>query len=208
MLVTAAACHADATPAVPAPSYAPYTPPPAAATHMPPAPRQTGSRSADSEVPAAAPNWLAIVTSAGTPVLQTAVGRLTAPIQPDGSWGQVEPPAWNVADWITQTAAPASATRQLTAVYGHACHHHICSFDRLAAARVGDLVHLITPAGKLSYRVSEVSQDPKGGPGSLNALTRDAANTLVLVTCAYEQGDESLNNLVVAARLIAAQPRR
>lgn len=128
-----------------------------------------------------------------------------AAVNADGSWAPVEPPHWDRAVWLSQSAPAASPSSGTTAVYGHACHHHVCSFDKLRDAALGDSVVLRTAAGTLTYRVFGIGSYPKHGTGSLNAKP-SVNGELMLVTCAYEEGDESLSNLVVTAELVAARP--
>lgn len=152
----------------------------------------------------ATPTWLVIKTAKGRVLLQTAIGQQAAPINPDGTWGKMDPPYWNRAVWETQSVMPAYPSPGTSAIYGHACHHHVCSFDKLATVQKGDTATLTTPSGVLTYRVDAPGQYPKEGSGSLGSK-HSVANELMLVTCAYEQGDESLNNLVVTAKLVAAE---
>jgi hypothetical protein len=60
------------------------------------------------------------------------------------------------------------------------------------------------------YRITATAADyPKSGPGSLATLRngvadRTVARRIVLVTCAYERDDVSLNNFVVVGRLVGS----
>jgi LPXTG-site transpeptidase (sortase) family protein len=123
------------------------------------------------------------------------------------SYQPVDPPhdtaqEWNTAAWIIQSAYPARQTRGTTYVYGHACHHHVCAFTELNEARPGDLVHVATPVSELAYRITRVGTAPKSAR-SLPAWAADitVADRLVLVTCNYEQGDTSTDNLIAVAAL-------
>lgn len=191
------------------PTYAAPVTPPSSVTSAPkPAqsakPSQTNpAKAVLQKVAAAAPTWLVITTTQGKTVLQTAVDQQTAPVNPDGTWGKMDPPAWNRAVWETQSVQPGYPSSGTSAIYGHACHHHDCSFDRLISVRKGDMVTLTTPKGVLTYRVNQPVQYPKEGNASLSSK-QSVPNELMLVTCAYEQGDESLNNLVVTATLVSA----
>jgi hypothetical protein len=46
-------------------------------------------------------------------------------------------------------------------VYGHACHHHVCSFTRLKDTSVGDQVTVTTAAATLTYRIARIGLSPK-----------------------------------------------
>jgi sortase (surface protein transpeptidase) len=102
-------------------------------------------------------------------------------------------------------AAPSTGT---TYVYGHACHHHVCPFTNLKDATVGDPIVVTTPAGVLNYQINRIGLSPRSA-NSLPAWASDSTITdrIVLITCQYEQGDISTNNIVVAATLTSAVPR-
>jgi sortase (surface protein transpeptidase) len=88
-------------------------------------------------------------------------------------------------------------------VYGHACHHHVCPFTQLKDAAVDDRVRIVTPAGTLTYRIDRIGLSPKSAR-SLPSWASDSTvrDRVVLVTCAYEEGDISTDNIVVVADLI------
>jgi hypothetical protein len=119
----------------------------------------------------------------------------------------VDPPhqtaaQWNTAAWVRQSAYPSAKSAGTSYVYGHACHHHVCAFSRLLDAQLGDQVTVATTSAHLTYRIERVGLSPK----SATALPSWAADStvpgrLVLVTCAYESGDTSTDNIVVVARL-------
>jgi LPXTG-site transpeptidase (sortase) family protein len=118
----------------------------------------------------------------------------------------VDPPhdtaaQWNTAAWVRQSSYPSAASKGTSYVYGHACHHHVCSFTRLKDANLGDRVTVTTASGTLIYRIQRTGASPKSA-NSLPSWASDSTvpNRLVLVTCAYEQGDTSRDNLVVVAQ--------
>jgi len=119
----------------------------------------------------------------------------------------VDPPhetaeQWNTAAWIEQSTYPSTPAKGTTYVYGHACHHHVCSFTNLKDAQVGDQVRITTTARASTYTVDRIGLSPKSA-SSLPTWASDSTvpDRVVLVTCAYEQGDTSTNNIVVTARL-------
>ncbi len=125
----------------------------------------------------------------------------------------VDPPhdtarQWRAAVWVVQSAFPAHPGRGTTYVYGHACHHHACPFTHLDAVRVGDRVTVTTAEQVLAYRVERLGLSSRRAD-ALPAWAADSTvgDRLVLVTCAYEQGDVSTDNLVVVAALVSATAR-
>lgn len=145
-------------------------------------------------------------------LIRTKEGDLTANVVPIsvGSSEVVDPPhstaqEWNTAVWVRQSAYPSASSGGTSYVYGHACHYHVCPFTNLKEARVGENVVVTTPSRLLTYRIDRIGLSPKSAV-SLPPWASDSAvaNQLVLVTCAFEQGDTSTNNLVVDAHLIAA----
>jgi LPXTG-site transpeptidase (sortase) family protein len=82
--------------------------------------------------------------------------------------------------------------------YGHACHHHACAFTALRNVRSGDAITVTTTARELSYRVCATGISPKSGDLEVPCCANGTPD-LVLVTCAYEEGDVSADNLVVVA---------
>jgi LPXTG-site transpeptidase (sortase) family protein len=109
---------------------------------------------------------------------------------------------WNTAVWVKQSSYPSAASNGTSYVYGHACHHHVCSFTRLKDANLGDRVTVTTAAATLTYRIARIGLSPKSA-SSLPSWASDSTvpNRLVLVTCAFEQGDTSTDNIVVVAQL-------
>lgn len=177
-------------------SSAPHTTPQASTVQNVPTPANTGSFR------------LVVKTNAGRQILATSVDWYHAVQGPDGQYEPIDPPVHNRAAWVEQSAYPATPSQGTSYIYGHACHHNTCSFTRLKNAQLGDLVIVTTPAGVLTYKVTHIGTSLK----STNALPVWASNStvsnrLVLVTCAYESGDISLTNLVVAATLVAAASR-
>ncbi len=108
---------------------------------------------------------------------------------------------WNTAVWVKQSSYPSAPSNGTSYVYGHACHHHLCSFTRLKDAHVGDQVTVTTASATLTYRITRIGLSPKAAT-SLPSWASDSTvpNRLVLVTCAFEQGDTSRENIVVVAR--------
>jgi len=148
-------------------------------------------------------------------LIRTKEGDLTANVAPIsvGSNEVVDPPhstaqEWNTAVWVRQSAYPSASSAGTSYVYGHACHYHVCPFTNLKEARVGEDVVVRTPSRTLTYRIDRIGLSPKSAV-SLPRWASDStvANQLVLVTCAFEQGDTSTNNLVVDAHLITAAAR-
>lgn len=136
--------------------------------------------------------------------------QLTVPPEPAGQ------------DWsrttvrIRQAAYPAYPSTGTTYVYGHACHHHICPFTAIQhlpgggyTVNPGDQVVIGTPTGILTYQVSRVASVQKHDAGPLPQWASDSTvpNRVVIVTCEYEQGDTSNDNIVIVATLISATPR-
>jgi LPXTG-site transpeptidase (sortase) family protein len=109
---------------------------------------------------------------------------------------------WNTAVWVKQSSYPSAASHGTSYVYGHACHHHVCSFTRLKDTSVGDQVTVTTAAATLTYRIARIGLSPKAAT-SLPSWASDSTvpNRLVLVTCAFEHGDTSRDNIVVVAHL-------
>jgi hypothetical protein len=66
----------------------------------------------------------------------------------------------------------------------------------------GDLVRVTLPTGVLTYQIEQTGLSPKTA-SALPAWASDSTvrNRVVLVTCAFEQGDTSTNNIVVVANL-------
>jgi LPXTG-site transpeptidase (sortase) family protein len=119
----------------------------------------------------------------------------------------VDPPhdtaeQWNTAAWVKQSTYPSTPDKGTTYVYGHACHYHVCPFTNLAEARVGDRVRVTTTSGTVTYTIQKMGLSARSA-NSLPSWASDSRvpDRLVLVTCAYEQGDTSTNNIVVVARL-------
>lgn len=152
-------------------------------------------------------------------VVRTGAGTIEAPIAPlsvdlgsDGTAAPIDPPhgtaqQWRTAAWIEQSSYPtAAATGGPSYIYGHACHHHVCSFTRLRDATTGNTVTVDTPASLLTYRICATGRSSKTGNLQVPPCGAHPVN-LVLVTCEYEQGDRSTHNLVVAAHLVSSRRR-
>ena len=145
----------------------------------------------------------------GRPILSTAVGALT-PTRVAGGFAPVDPPYWNEAVWVRYRPliAPTNPHLGTSYIYGHACHHHVCAFTDLVRAVRGGSILVIAGGRTVTYRITSTSSDyPKSGPGSLAERTtgvadRSVPNRIVLITCAYEQGDVSLNNFVVIGQRV------
>jgi hypothetical protein len=116
------------------------------------------------------------------------------------------PQEWNTAVWVVQAGYPAAPSTGTTYVYGHACHHHVCPFTNLKDAAVGDPVVVTTPSRVLGYRIDRIGSSPRSA-SSLPPWAADSTvkNRIVLVTCEYESGDTSINNIVVVANLVSAR---
>ena len=152
------------------------------------------------------PVRLTVRTASGRQLVDTVVGGLD-PVRRGDGYRPIDPPAWNQAVWVRYRplVRPTNTSRGTSYIYGHACHHHVCAFTHLASVRPGGEVIVSSGAASATYRVVRASAGfPKRGPGSLADRTgaiadRTIARRIVLVTCAYEQGDVSLNNFVVVA---------
>jgi LPXTG-site transpeptidase (sortase) family protein len=136
-------------------------------------------------------------------------GEISADVSPMSvaSNEPVDPPhstaaQWNTAVWVQQSSYPSARSAGTSYVYGHACHHHVCSFTNLKDAELGDQVTVTTAASTLVYRIVRIGLSPKAAT-SLPSWASDSSvpNRVVLVTCAYERGDTSTDNLVVVANL-------
>lgn len=158
-----------------------------------------------------APVRLIVRNPAGRTLVAATLGALS-PTRVPGGYAPIDPPVWNQPVWVRyRPLVPPDDTAHGTSyVYGHACHHHVCAFTRLHRVQPGATVSVKAGAHTTRYVVTRTSADfPKTGPHSLAHRTTGVAdrgirNRLVLITCAYEHGDVSLNNfLVVAVR----QPR-
>ena len=205
------------------PSVTPTTPtrpsnavPHSGATRKSPA--KAAQRTASSAKPArrtASPNESPPQTFAGdgfSLVVRTQSGDVSARVDSISvaSNEPVDPPQntaeqWNTAVWVRQSSYPSASSNGTSYVYGHACHYHVCSFTRLKNAHVGDHVIVTTVSGRLIYRIEKIGLSPKSAR-SLPSWASDSTvpNRLVLVTCAYEQGDTSIDNIVVVAQLHGA----
>jgi LPXTG-site transpeptidase (sortase) family protein len=141
--------------------------------------------------------------------ITTQSGPISAGVEPISvdSGETVDPPhstnkEWKTAAWVQQSTFPTDGDQGTSYVYGHACHYHVCSFTNLKNVRVGDQVTVKAISGQLNYVVSRVGLSPKAAK-SLPSWASDSTvpNRLVLVTCAFEQGDNSTENIVVVAKL-------
>ena len=117
------------------------------------------------------------------------------------------PQQWNTAAWIVQAAYPAVRSTGTTYIYGHACHHHICPFTNLNQAKLADPVIITTPTATLTYLIRRIGLSPKSA-SSLPDWASDSTikDRLVLVTCQFENGDTSTNNIVIVAELSSSTP--
>ena len=176
-----------------------------------PAPRSTATASA---APAASPHGAAPRSADGvfSLVVTTRSGDISANVDSISvaSNEPVDVPhntaeQWNTAVWVKQSSYPSAPSNGTSYVYGHACHHHVCSFTRLKDVNVGDQVTVTTASATLTYRITRIGLSPKAAT-SLPSWASDSTvpNRLVLVTCAFEQGDTSRENIVVVARLQGA----
>jgi LPXTG-site transpeptidase (sortase) family protein len=197
----------------PAPPVARTTPVrPGSAVPHPATTRKTPTRPAQ---PAAPPNNTTPAPSAGAVfslVVKTQSGDISANVDSISvaSNEPVDAPhntaqQWNTAVWVKQSSYPSAPSNGTSYVYGHACHHHVCSFTRLKDANLGDHVTVTTAATTLTYRIARIGLSPKAAT-SLPSWASDSTvpNRLVLVTCAFEQGDTSTDNIVVVAQLQGA----
>jgi len=141
--------------------------------------------------------------------ITTQSGPISADVEPISveSGETVDPPhstnkEWKTAAWVQQSTFPTDGDQGTSYVYGHACHYHVCSFTNLKNVRVGDQVAIKAISGRLNYVVSRVGLSPKTAK-SLPSWASDSTvpDRLVLVTCAFEQGDTSTENIVVVAKL-------
>ena len=119
----------------------------------------------------------------------------------------VDPPhstaaEWNTAVWVKESAYPSAHSTGTSYIYGHACHYHQCPFTQLKDARIGDLVAQRTGWERDLNQIERTGLSPKTASAlpawSSNSTVR---NRVVLITCAFEQGDTSTNNIVVVANL-------
>lgn len=137
-------------------------------------------------------------------VVHARSGEISAPVESISvaSNQPVDPPRWNTAAWVEQSSYPSARSRGTSYIYGHACHHHVCSFTRLKDAALGDAVSITTTSARLTYRITRIGLSPKTA-SSLPAWASDSSvpNRLVLITCAYEQGDTSTENIILIATL-------
>lgn len=186
---------------------------PGAASTLPPVQDVRGIHIQPSPIAQAhgTPMRLIVREPTGRTLVAASLGALS-PTRVNGGYAPIDPPAWDQPVWARyRPLVPPDDTAHGTSyVYGHACHHHVCAFTRLHRVRAGATVLVKAGSHTTRYVVTRTSADfPKTGPHSLAHRTsgvadRSMRNRLVLITCAYEHGDVSLNNfLVVAVR----QPR-
>ena len=145
----------------------------------------------------------------GEGAIQAAVAPLRATLHSDGTAEPIDPPhdnaqQWDTAAWIEQSAYPAAPAQGRSYIYGHACHYHVCSFDRLTDVSWGDTITIHATSQTLTYRVCARGLSPKAGNLVVPACHQPNAE-LVLVTCQYEHGDTSTDNLVIVANLTAGR---
>jgi sortase family protein len=147
-------------------------------------------------------------------VVHTRRGNIPATVVPISvsSNQVVDPPhatpqQWNTAAWVRQAAYPAAPSTGTTYIYGHACHHHVCPFTDLKDASLGDAVVVTTPTGVLNYGITRIGLSSRSARSLPNwASDSTVTNRIVLVTCEYELGDTSVNNIVVVASLNSPAP--
>ena len=171
-----------------------------------PAPKNT--EATDNPPPPDTPGTFTLTVSTGSGDIQAAVAPLSVDLHSDGTAEPIDPPhgtaaQWLTAAWIRQSTYPAAGARGTTYVYGHACHHHVCSFTRLRDAQVGNAITVTTPHSVLNYRICDTARSAKSGDLAVPSCGSADVN-LVLVTCEYEQGDQSTHNLVVAATFVTS----
>ncbi len=170
-------------------------------------PGTTGSLSAAAVPPSVTARGFTLVVHTARGAIPARVARMSVasnePVDPP----HATPEQWDTAVWVVQSAYPSAASGGTTYVYGHACHYHLCPFTNLKNAAVGDLITVSTPLAEFSYRVGRIGLSPKSAT-ALPAWASDSRvpSRLVLVTCEFEQGDTSLNNIVVVANLVPAIP--
>jgi LPXTG-site transpeptidase (sortase) family protein len=169
----------------------------------------TGGVPPPNQVPTRTAQRAPLSSGGFTLVVTMRSGTITTDVAPISvaSHEPVDPPhdtaeQWNTAAWVEQSTNPSTPGEGTTYVYGHACHHHVCSFTNLKDADVGDQVRVTTAVRASTYTIERIGLSSK----SANSLPSWAAestapNRIVLVTCAYEQGDTSTDNIVVVARL-------
>jgi LPXTG-site transpeptidase (sortase) family protein len=107
---------------------------------------------------------------------------------------------------VSQSALPAAPSTGTTAIYGHACIGYACVFNHAVNTPLGSTVTLETRRAVLRYRVISITQYPKAGARSL-ASRPNAADELILVTCAYRPDRTTVDNLVLVAALVTARNR-
>lgn len=158
-----------------------------------------------------APMRLVVRNPTGRTLVAASLGALS-PTRVNGGYAPIDPPAWGQPVWVRYRplVPPDDTVHGTSYVYGHACHHHVCAFTQLHRVRAGATVLVKAGSQTTRYVVTRTSADfPKTGPHSLAHRTSGVANRgmrnrLVLITCAYESGDVSLNNFIVVA---VRQPR-
>ncbi len=158
--------------------------------------------------PAADQGEFSLVVATGAGKISTSVDAISV-----ASGQPVDPPhetaaQWATAVWVEQSSYPSGWSDGTSYVYGHACHHHVCPFTNLKDAVVGDRVIITTASSTLTYRIGQIGLSAKSAR-SLPSWASDSTvpDRVVLVTCAFEQGDTSTQNIVVVARLQAVRAR-
>lgn len=169
----------------------------------------SASTSLDRLTPVDARGAFALVVHTSRGDISALVNPLSATIRSDGSAEAIDPPhgnarQWDTAAWIEQSAYPATPPSGPSYIYGHACHYHLCPFTRLRDVQVGDAVTVQSAASPIRYRVCAVGVSSKAG--NLVVPTCGSSADLVLVTCRFERGDTSTDNLVVVATVIRTGP--
>ncbi len=182
---------------------------PASSSPTSPSPTSTAPTSPPVIVPSAPgfPPFRLVVATGRGDLPARVVGMDVASGEP------VDPPhgtaaEWNTAVFVRAAAYPAAPSTGTTYVYGHACRWHTCPFTELRRVKVGDRIRVQVATGQLTYRVSRIGLSPRSAT-YLPSWARDSTvrDRIVLVTCAFEPDDTSVNNIVVVATLVSAARR-
>lgn len=164
-------------------------------------------------VPAALPQYLAVLQPDGTQLLATSqqIGTIHVGTT-NGHWDSIDPSVWNQAVYWDTSALPGTDSAGTTYVYGHACKHHTCPFTALGLLNPDQLKQLIggkivvhTSRGTLTYTIDTVGALPKSGSKTLSTVdTSKPGNRFRIVLCEYD-GFESLNNYYVEGIIASAE---
>ena len=131
---------------------------------------------------------------------------LSAPVDPiAASIGTgIDPPVWGRAVFWTGSHEAASPSQGTTAVYAHACTHHVCPFTALHQAHLGDPVLLSSPKGRFTYRIVRIVSLPKIDLAGFSFTGYD----LALITCELPGEGSELDNRMVLGVLTGFRPAR